>query len=109
MFVTISARMRACFFAERAFCRHATRRRLGPANANRSAEDQMGYRMMGWAHAEFGHWWARLREQSGQGTVEYVGLIMLLAGLLAAVVVASKGDAGGVAQKGPGHGKGAID
>jgi hypothetical protein len=69
----------------------------------------MGYRMMGWAHAELGRWWARLREQSGQGTVEYVGLIMLLAGLLAAVVVASKGDAGGIAKKVTGHVKDAID
>jgi hypothetical protein len=69
----------------------------------------MGYRMMGWAHAELGHWWARLREQSGQGTVEYVGLIMLLAGLLAAVVVASKGDARGIATKVTGHVKAAID
>jgi hypothetical protein len=47
------------------------------------------YEFMGRAHA----WLARER---GQGTVEYVGLVLLLAALLAGVVTASHGfkDAG---------------
>jgi hypothetical protein len=36
----------------------------------------------------------RLREQRGQGTVEYVGLILLVAGVLAAVVVWAKSQTG---------------
>jgi len=48
----------------------------------------MPYRMMGWIHANAGRMW---REQAGQGTVEYVGLMLLLATLLTAVVAASKG------------------
>jgi hypothetical protein len=43
----------------------------------------MAYRLMGRAHA----WASGLgRGDAGQGTVEYVGLILLLAGVLAAVV-----------------------
>jgi Flp pilus assembly pilin Flp len=56
----------------------------------------MPYRTMGWIHANI----ARIvREQSGQGTVEYVGLILLLAGLLTDVVIAAKSmrDGGGLA------------
>jgi len=56
----------------------------------------MPYRTMGWIHANL----ARLaRGESGQGTVEYVGLILLLAGLLTGVVLAAKGmkDGGGLA------------
>jgi hypothetical protein len=33
----------------------------------------------------------RVRDDTGQGTVEYVALILLIAGVLAAVVVAGKG------------------
>ncbi len=48
----------------------------------------MPYRTMGWIHANI----ARIaREQSGQGTVEYVGLMLLLAGLLTGVVIAAEG------------------
>ena len=56
----------------------------------------MPYRTMGWIHA---HLARILREQSGQGTVEYVGLILLLAGLLTGVVIAARGmrDGGGLA------------
>jgi Flp pilus assembly pilin Flp len=36
----------------------------------------------------------RLRDQRGQGTVEYVGLILLVAGVLAAVVVWARSKAG---------------
>jgi H+/gluconate symporter-like permease len=42
------------------------------------------YELMGRAHA-----W--LAQERGQGTVEYVGLILLLAGVMAAVVLASQG------------------
>jgi Flp pilus assembly pilin Flp len=48
----------------------------------------MGYELMGRAHVAL----AGLREQRGQGTVEYVGLILLLAVVLAAAVAATKGD-----------------
>ena len=37
---------------------------------------------------------ARLADQRGQGTVEYVGLILLVAGVLAAVVVWATSKAG---------------
>ena len=48
----------------------------------------MGYRMMGRAHAAM----SRLRSrEAGQGTVEYVGLILLVAVVLAGVVAATKG------------------
>lgn len=56
----------------------------------------MPYRTMGWIHANL----ARLAHgQSGQGTVEYVGLMLLLAGLLTGVVIAARGmkDGGGLA------------
>ena len=44
----------------------------------------MGYELMGRAHA------ALLRER-GQGTVEYVGLILLIGVVMAAAVSATKG------------------
>jgi hypothetical protein len=49
----------------------------------------MGYEAMGAVHAWLAHAWARGRERSGQGTVEYVGLILLVAVILAGVVKAS--------------------
>jgi len=58
----------------------------------------MPYRTMGWIHAYL----ARLGgDQRGQGTVEYVGLMLLLAALLSGVVLAAKGmkDGGGLAQE----------
>ena len=52
----------------------------------------MPYRMMGWIHANV----ARvLHDQRGQGTVEYVGLMLLLATLLTGVVAAAGGLKGG--------------
>ena len=42
-------------------------------------------------YACFGRLHAALVRQSGQGTVEYVGLILLLAVVLAGVVAAAKG------------------
>lgn len=60
----------------------------------------MGHRVMGLAHANLLHLRARLIAQHGQGTVEYVGLILLIAGVLAAVVATNHGDAGkGIAGK----------
>ena len=57
----------------------------------------MPYRTMGWIHANLARAW---REQTGQGTVEYVGLMLLLAMLLGGVVVAAKGlKGGGVAEE----------
>ncbi len=52
------------------------------------------YRIAGWLHAEL---FNRLRsEERGQGTVEYVALILLVAVVLAGVVTAAKGaDLGG--------------
>jgi len=57
----------------------------------------MPYRTMGWIHATLARWW---REASGQGTVEYVGLLLLMATLLAGVVAAAGGlKGGGIAQE----------
>jgi hypothetical protein len=52
----------------------------------------MPYRTMGWIHANIARIW---REQAGQGTVEYVGLMLLLATLLTGVVAAAGGLKGG--------------
>lgn len=52
----------------------------------------MGYRFMGAAHAQL-HLLFR-DAQRGQGTVEYVALILLIAGVMAAVVTAGKGMKG---------------
>ncbi|HYH91246.1 MAG TPA: hypothetical protein VEX67_18580 [Solirubrobacteraceae bacterium] len=49
----------------------------------------MGYEAMGAVHALVARAWVRGREQGGQGTVEYVGLILLVAVILAGVVKAS--------------------
>jgi len=48
----------------------------------------MGYRMMGRGHAALTLLRARLAGQAGQGTVEYVALILLVAAVMAAVVAA---------------------
>jgi hypothetical protein len=54
---------------------------------------------------------ARLAEERGQGTVEYVGLILLVAGVLAAVVVWATSKAGdqGIGKKVIGQLNRAID
>ncbi len=57
----------------------------------------MPYRTMGWIHANVTRLW---RDQTGQGTVEYVGLMLLLATLLTGVVAAAGGlKGGGIAQE----------
>lgn len=58
----------------------------------------MIYRIMGWTHAQLARAWS---EQRGQGTVEYVALILLVAALLAGVVAATRGTkfgTGGIAE-----------
>ncbi len=52
----------------------------------------MPYRTMGWIHANVAR---LLREERGQGTVEYVGLMLLLAALLTGVVAAASSVKGG--------------
>jgi len=47
---------------------------------------------MGWIHAQVARVW---RDQTGQGTVEYVGLMLLLAALLTGVVAAAASVKGG--------------
>jgi Flp pilus assembly pilin Flp len=52
----------------------------------------MGYEAMGAVHAWLARAWAReerTRDERGQGTVEYVGLVLLMAVLIAGVVKAS--------------------
>ncbi len=49
------------------------------------------YRLMGLAHARCAGALAALRRHSGQGTVEYVALILLVALVMAGVVAAMKG------------------
>ena len=59
----------------------------------------MAYRLQGRIHATFHHVVVRLSSPSGQGTVEYVALILLVAGVLAGVIVAGKSlKGGGIAQ-----------
>lgn len=67
----------------------------------------MPYRTMGWIHAHIAR---LLTEQRGQGTVEYVGIMLLLASLLGGVVIAAKGmDGGDIARKIAGKLKETID
>jgi len=47
----------------------------------------MGYELMGRIHAR----WLALGRERGQGTVEYVGLILLIAVVMAGVIKASGG------------------
>ena len=49
----------------------------------------MGYETLGRMHAVL----ATLRDERGQGTIEYVGLILLLAVLLGGIVAAAHGSA----------------
>ena len=57
------------------------------------------HRSCGWAHAQLHHVHRRLVEPaSGQGTVEYVALLLLVAGILTAVVAAGAGKHFNIAQ-----------
>lgn len=47
----------------------------------------MLYRLMGRGHAAL----LRLRDETGQGTIEYVGLMVLMATVLAGLVTAADG------------------
>jgi hypothetical protein len=49
------------------------------------------YRWMGYAHARLARAGERLRDAAGQGTVEYVALILLVALIMAGVIAAMKG------------------
>jgi hypothetical protein len=49
------------------------------------------YRLFGFAHASLISASRALRRQAGQGTVEYVALILLVALIMAGVVAAMKG------------------
>ena len=49
------------------------------------------YRTMGLTHATLARAAGRLRSEAGQGTVEYVALILLVALVMAGVVAAMKG------------------
>jgi hypothetical protein len=51
------------------------------------------YRLMGLAHAELHRAHRHVAGDGGQGTVEYVALILLVAGIFAAVVKAGGGGA----------------
>jgi Flp pilus assembly pilin Flp len=57
---------------------------------------EMGYRIMGALHARL----LGLRDDSGQGTVEYVALILLIAAVMGAVVKAGGKDFGIAAKVG---------
>lgn len=51
----------------------------------------MGYRMMAWTTARAMRAWDRMTEQRGQGTVEYVGIVVMVALLVSGVgLVAGK-------------------
>jgi hypothetical protein len=71
----------------------------------------MGYRMMGRGHAALTLLRERLARQAGQGTVEYVALILLVAAVMAAVVAATTNKAEGatIAKKVTDELKGAIE
>jgi Flp pilus assembly pilin Flp len=71
----------------------------------------MLHRHQGYLHAQLHHVWRRLTaEERGQGTVEYVALILLVAGIFAAVVVSAGKKADfGITEKVQGAITGAID
>ena len=50
----------------------------------------MTYRLAGWLHGTAVSAWERARDQRGQGTVEYVGMTVMVALLVGGVAVAAK-------------------
>ena len=70
----------------------------------------MGYRILGRVHASLHRSRRRLADSAGQGTVEYVALILLVAGVLAGVIAAAGGlKGGGIAQAVVGKMKTAVE
>ena len=67
---------------------------MGLVGRFKAEVSRVGYRLMGRAHAEVAWLWRRLRvaavAERGQGTVEYVALILLVAVVLAGVVAATR-------------------
>jgi hypothetical protein len=57
----------------------------------------MVHRMLGRAHAELAWRRAQGRAERGQGTVEYVALMLLVAALLAGVIAVMNNKSGGIA------------
>ena len=55
--------------------------------SNDEKEDEVIYRLMGWVHMRV----AEAGGERGQGTVEYVALILLVALVMAGVIAAMKG------------------
>lgn len=55
----------------------------------------MPYRTIAWLHVHLVAAAAALRDQRGQGTVEYVGIILMIAVLLTAMIAVAK-NAGGL-------------
>jgi hypothetical protein len=55
----------------------------------------MSYRTIAWLHVHLVAAVTSLRDQRGQGTVEYVGIILMIAVLLTAMIAAAK-SAGGL-------------
>lgn len=55
----------------------------------------MSYRLIGYAHGSISHYGHRVRrrlaDERGQGTVEYVGLILLVSLLMVGMVAAMRG------------------
>lgn len=59
------------------------------------------YRSFGWGHSTASAWLREgvsrvARQQAGQGTVEYIGLVLLLAAVMAAVVTTGNGKSIGM-------------
>lgn len=70
----------------------------------------MTYRALGRIHAAISWTCHRARGQRGQGTVEYVALILLIAAVLAGVIAVGQGlKGGGIAQTVVGQLKDAIE
>jgi hypothetical protein len=66
--------------------RHTPIRSIGFSDQADAGRPKMPYRTMGWIHARAAR---LLRGEAGQGTVEYVGLMLMLAALLAGVILAA--------------------
>ncbi len=63
----------------------------------------MGYRLMGWTAVRAMSARDRLARQRGQGTVEYIGIVVMVALLAGAVAIVSKtwgGSIGNALKKG---------